>query len=61
MPMNPRGNQGVNLGCPMGVKIAMKDLICPGESPVYQYYLKSKDDAQHGKTSWIVCRGLWTK
>lgn len=36
------GEQGVNLGYPMGVKIAMKDLICPGESPVYQYYLKAK-------------------
>ena len=32
------GEQGVNLGYPMGVKITMKDLICPGESPVYQYY-----------------------
>lgn len=42
---NYAAEQGMDLGCPMGVVIAQENLLKSSIDPVYQYYLKAKHGA----------------
>lgn len=59
---NYASDQGMDLGCPMGVVIAKENLLKNSIDPVYQYYLKARHDTNGYKpagfyaTAYGQCR-----